>query len=119
MLPRKMRFDDGGILSDPRVGIPAFRTHANIFRIALGAIVSRRRVGIVISSMAAILLIGLCAQMAIAQVRYSPEELDQLVARIALYPDPLLAQIITAATYPDQIPDAAAWADQHHYLTGE
>ena len=48
-----------------------------------------------------------------------PEQLDQLVARIALYPDPLLAQILAAATYPDQIPDAAHWADEHHYLTGQ
>lgn len=43
---------------------------------------------------------------------YPPEQLDQLVARIALYPDPLLAHILTAATFPDQIPDAARWADQ-------
>jgi len=50
---------------------------------------------------------------------YPPGELDQLVSRIALYPDPLLAQILAAATYPDQIPDAARWADQHHYLTGQ
>lgn len=48
-----------------------------------------------------------------------PEQLDQLVARIALYPDPLLAQVLAAATYSDQIPDAAHWADQHHYLTGQ
>jgi len=48
-----------------------------------------------------------------------PGQLDQLVARIALYPDPLLAQILAGATYPDQIPDAAHWADQHHYLTGQ
>src|SRR5579872_5775700 len=48
-----------------------------------------------------------------------PAELDQLTARIALYPDPLLAQVLAAATYPDQISDAAAWADQHHYLTGQ
>src|SRR5580704_18494368 len=48
-----------------------------------------------------------------------PVELDQLVARIALYPDPLVAQILAGATYPDQIPDAARWADQHHYLTGQ
>jgi hypothetical protein len=46
-------------------------------------------------------------------------QLDQLVARIALYPDPLLAQVLAAATYPEQIPDAARWADQHHYLTGQ
>src|ERR1700730_11279672 len=50
---------------------------------------------------------------------FAPDELDQLVSRIALYPDPLLAQILAAATFSDQIPDAARWADQHHYLTGE
>jgi hypothetical protein len=50
---------------------------------------------------------------------YPPAELDKLVSRIALYPDPLLAQILAAATYPDQIPDAAKWADEHHYLTGD
>jgi hypothetical protein len=41
------------------------------------------------------------------------------VARIALYPYPLLAQILAAATYPNDIPAAADWADQHHYLTGQ
>jgi hypothetical protein len=50
---------------------------------------------------------------------FAPDQLDQLVSRIALYPDPLLAQILAAATFPDQIPDAARWADQHHYLTGQ
>jgi hypothetical protein len=50
---------------------------------------------------------------------YSPAQLDQMVTPVALYPDPLLAQIFAAATFPDQIPDAARWADQHHYLTGQ
>ena len=50
---------------------------------------------------------------------YSPEQLDQLVARVALYPDPLLAQVLTASTFPDQLPDAAKWADEHHYLKGQ
>ena len=50
---------------------------------------------------------------------FAPDQLDQMVSRIALYPDPLLAQILAAATYPDQIPDAARWGDQHHYLTGQ
>jgi Protein of unknown function (DUF3300) len=49
----------------------------------------------------------------------APEQLDQLVSGIALYPDPLLAQVLAAATFPDQIPDAASWADEHHYLTGQ
>jgi len=48
-----------------------------------------------------------------------PRELDRLVERIALYPDPLLAQILAAATYADQIPDACRWADQHHYLADQ
>ena len=48
-----------------------------------------------------------------------PAQLDRLVNRIALYPDPLLAQTLTAATYWDEIPDAAAWADQHSYLHGD
>ncbi|GFO69780.1 hypothetical protein GMLC_33590 [Geomonas limicola] len=37
----------------------------------------------------------------------SPEELDDLLAPIALYPDPLLAQILPAATFVDQIDEAA------------
>lgn len=49
---------------------------------------------------------------------FPPQELDRVVQRIALYPDPLLAQVLAAATFSDQIPAAASWADQHHYLTG-
>jgi hypothetical protein len=52
-------------------------------------------------------------------VALTPRQLDRLVARIALYPDPLLAQVLTAATYPDQIPDAATWADEHENLHGD
>src|SRR5689334_381609 len=48
---------------------------------------------------------------------YPPAELDRIVSPIALYPDPLLAQVLTAATFYNDIPDAARWADQHHYLT--
>jgi hypothetical protein len=50
---------------------------------------------------------------------YGPDELDKLVSRVALYPDSLLAQVLAAAGYPDEIPDAAKWADEHHYLTGD
>jgi hypothetical protein len=48
-----------------------------------------------------------------------PQQLDQLVSRIALYPDSLLAQVLTAATYWNEIPDAATWAMQHQYLHGD
>ncbi len=49
----------------------------------------------------------------------APQQLDQLVSRIALYPDPLLAQVMTASTYWNEIPDAANWADQHSSLPGD
>lgn len=54
-----------------------------------------------------------------AQTPLPPPQLDSIVQRIALYPDPLLAQVLTASTYWNQIPDAAGWANQHHYLTGD
>ena len=38
---------------------------------------------------------------------FSPDQLDNLLAPIALYPDPLLAQVLPAATFPDQIDEAA------------
>jgi len=46
------------------------------------------------------------------------EDLKQLVAPIALYPDALVAQILGAATFPDQIDAAAGWLQQNQYLTG-
>lgn len=39
----------------------------------------------------------------------TPEQLDALLAPVALYPDPLLAQILMAATYPAEVTQAAAW----------
>jgi len=65
------------------------------------------------------LLLAQTGNLAAQPVPLNPPQLDQLVQRIALYPDPLLAQILTASTYWDQIPDAAAWADQHSYLKGD
>jgi hypothetical protein len=44
----------------------------------------------------------------VADERWTPEELDNLLAPIALYPDPILAQVLVAATYPDQVLAAQA-----------
>jgi len=46
------------------------------------------------------------------------EELDSLVSPIALYPDALVAQILGAATFPDQIAVANYWLQQNKNLTG-
>jgi hypothetical protein len=42
-----------------------------------------------------------------------------VVARVALYPDPLLAQVLAAASFSDQIPDAYKWAQDHQSLKGD
>src|SRR5277367_630456 len=46
------------------------------------------------------------------------EELQAVVAPIALYPDALVAQILTAATFPDQIAIASYWLESNKSLTG-
>ena len=46
------------------------------------------------------------------------QELQSLVAPIALYPDALVAQILSAATFPDQIAVANYWLQQNKDLTG-
>ena len=49
----------------------------------------------------------------------SAEELQQLVAPIALYPDALVAQVLGAATFPDQVAFAASWLQQNSRLSGK
>jgi hypothetical protein len=48
----------------------------------------------------------------------SANDLQQLVAPIALYPDALIAQILGAATFPDQIAAAGGWLQQNKNLSG-
>src|SRR6266566_2032999 len=49
----------------------------------------------------------------------TPQELQQLVAPIALYPDALVAQILAASTYPTEIVEADRWMQSHSNLKGE
>jgi hypothetical protein len=48
----------------------------------------------------------------------SADQLQQLVAPVALYPDALVAQILGAATFPDQIAAASGWLQENKSLTG-
>jgi hypothetical protein len=50
---------------------------------------------------------------------FRPEEIDQMVAPIALYPDELLAQVLAASTYPLEIVQAARFVQQNKDLKGE
>ena len=47
------------------------------------------------------------------------EELDQLVAPIALYPDTLLSQVLIASTYPLEVVEAERWVQQNKNLKGD
>jgi hypothetical protein len=48
----------------------------------------------------------------------TPDQLDALVAPIALYPDALVAQVLAASTNPDQVAYADDWLHQNSNLTG-
>src|SRR5437868_9888656 len=52
---------------------------------------------------------------------YTRQQIDQMVAPIALYPDQLLSQVLMAATYPQQVVEAAQWLkeDGHAELQGD
>jgi hypothetical protein len=49
----------------------------------------------------------------------SPEQLQQLVAPIALYPDSLVAQILAASTFPEQVVEADRWVQAHPDMKGD
>jgi hypothetical protein len=53
-----------------------------------------------------------------AQVSYGPEALETLLAPIALYPDPVLAQVLATSTNPQEVLDAGNWLLQNQALTG-
>ncbi len=49
----------------------------------------------------------------------TPAQLHQLVAPIALYPDSLVAQILAASTFPEQVVEANRWLQAHPDLKGD
>ena len=53
------------------------------------------------------------------QTVFKQEELDQILAPIALYPDPLISQILMASTYPLEVIQADRWAKQNAKLKGD
>lgn len=74
-----------------------------------------------------LLALLLCVAAAFAQQNalaqdssaFSREELDQMLAPIALYPDALLSHVLMAATYPIEVVEAARWSRAHPALNGE
>jgi len=76
------------------------------------------------------LLFAICLQTLFAQedppppqapphAQQTPDQLQQLVAPIALYPDSLVAQILAASTFPEQVVEADRWLQAHPDLKGD
>src|ERR1700704_5859142 len=73
-----------------------------------------------------LLVLLVSTSVAFAQTQPAPrkapatqQELDQMLAPIALYPDSLLSQIFMAATYPLEVVEAARWSRANPALTGQ
>jgi uncharacterized membrane protein YgcG len=77
----------------------------------------------------ALMLTGGCAAAAAPEIQatelpavqpaqMTADQLQQLVAPIALYPDALVAQILAASTYPTEVVEAQRWMQQHSILQG-
>ena len=65
---------------------------------------------------------ALAASNALAQYpapRFDRPALDSMLAPIALYPDALLSQVLMAATYPDEVEEAADWLRARPGLSGD
>jgi len=59
------------------------------------------------------------AQQSAQPPAFTQQELDQILAPIALYPDSLLSQIMMAATYPREVTEAADWSRNNRDLNGD
>ena len=79
---------------------------------------SWRHVLIGLVALCLVLPAPLLAQNAPAKT-FKQEELDQLLAPVALYPDELLTQILMASTYPLEVVQAERWAKQNKSLKGD
>jgi hypothetical protein len=65
------------------------------------------------------LLMGpLTLSVSAAEGNYSKEQLSQMLAPVALYPDALLAQVLMASTYPLEVVAADRWVKKNPLLTG-
>jgi hypothetical protein len=71
------------------------------------------------ATMAVALLAAQVGHAAKDAAKMTSDQLDQLVAPIALYPDGLLSQVLIASTYPLEIVEAERWRKQNAAVTGD
>src|SRR5262245_8375609 len=82
------------------------------------AAMNRRRL---LAFSVALLALGMAraARAQTEQKKFSPQELDQILAAIAPYPDSLLSQTLIAASYPLEIVEAARWLKANPNVKGD
>jgi len=68
---------------------------------------------------AAVLLLFAAQVRAADPPKFNVEQLDQMLAPIALFPDALLSQVLMATTYPKDVAEAADWAFANRSLKGD
>jgi uncharacterized membrane protein YgcG len=99
----------------------------NIFERAAGFSMPRLGKQILVSLLSLALLFAIWPQdlsahqdtQAPSYAQQTPEQLQQLAAPIALYPDSLVALILAASTFPDQVVEADRWMQANPDLKGE
>ncbi len=108
--------------------------------VACGAALKPLHKEFIMKSLTRKLVLALCGSLLVAGSAYGQEpvvtdseaqpaatqsaqqslgELEQLVAPIALYPDELVGQILTASTYPTEVVEASRWMQHHPRLEGQ
>jgi Protein of unknown function (DUF3300) len=90
----------------------------------LGANMALRRVVTLVAALLLLTPVAVTAQTPAAtspstDQLLKPEQLDALVAPIALYPDNLLSLVLMASTYPLEVVQADRWVTEHKKLKGE
>jgi hypothetical protein len=91
---------------------------------------SRWGAGFLVSVLSSILMFAICPQTLFAEqdaqppqalpyAQQTPDQLQQLVAPIALYPDSLVAQILAASTFPEQVVEADRWLQANPDVKGD
>ncbi len=82
---------------------------------------------LIASLLTAALTLPVAAPVAYAQnsgsqqqaAKLSQAQLEALVAPIALYPDPLISQVLMASTYPLEVAEASNWIKSNSHLKGD
>jgi hypothetical protein len=91
-------------------------TRKSFFRIVAAAAVLFVPIGTAVAQEAPLAVPA--EQQAVPHSALTAPQLDNLVAPLALYPDPLLSQVLVASTYPLEVVQANQWLQQNRSLTG-